>query len=152
MSHEWLLVLYLGLLPIHQLMSQQKQNFSLAFLLNISFFFEGEILVNGCLVFLEKSVEKITAQKGSSHDTDVGKLWEIVGQMGSYSRKIPNRDYEGWRLRLWNFQRGYSRNSISKFQEFIKKGVEFPGIKENMWNLHGCLVFGLGPWNFQAAV
>ena len=37
-------------------------------------FFEGEILVNGCLVFLEKSVEKITAQKGSSHDTDVGKL------------------------------------------------------------------------------
>ena len=50
-------------------------------------FLEGKILVNGCLVFLEKSVEKITAQKGSSHDTDVGKLWEIVGQMGSYSRK-----------------------------------------------------------------
>ena len=37
-------------------------------------FFKGEILVNGCLVFLEKNVEKITAQKGSSHDTDVGKL------------------------------------------------------------------------------
>ena len=36
--------------------------------------FEGETLVNGCLVFLEKSVEKITAQKGSSHDSDVGKL------------------------------------------------------------------------------
>ena len=44
--------------------------FSVKYLL----FFEGEILVNGCLVFLEKSVEKITAQKGSSHDTDVGKL------------------------------------------------------------------------------
>ena len=101
--------------------------FSVKYLL----FFEGEILVNGCLVFLEKNVEKITAQKGSSHDTDVGKLWEIVGQMGSYSRKIPNRDYEGWRLRLWNFQRGYSRNSISKFQGFIRKGVEFPGIKKN---------------------
>ena len=45
--------------------------FSVKYLL---FFFEGEILVNVCLVFLEKNVEKITAQKGSSHDTDVGKL------------------------------------------------------------------------------
>ena len=132
--------------------------FSVKYLL----FFEGEILVNGCLVFLEKSVEKITAQKGSSHDTDVGKLWEIVGQMGGYSRKIPNRYYEGWGLRLWNFQRGYSRNSISKFQGFIKKGVEFPGIKKNScgicmgaWLL--ALDFGISKqqcntilWNFQS--
>ena len=105
--------------------------FSVKYLL----FFEGEILVNGCLVFLEKSVEKITAQKGSSHDTDVGKLWEIVGQMGGYSRKIPHRYYKGWGLRLWNFQRGYSRNSISKFQGFIKKGVEFQGICIGAWFL-----------------
>ena len=125
-------------------------------------FLEGKILVNGCLVFLEKSVEKITAQKGSSHDTDVGKLWEIVGQMGGYSRKIPNRYYKGWGLRLWNFQRGYSRNSISKFQGFIKKGVEFPGIKKNScgicmgaWLL--ALDFGISKqqcntilWNFQS--
>ena len=109
-------------------------------------FLEGKILVNGCLVFLEKSVEKITAQKGSSHDTDVGKLWEIVGQMGSYSRKISNRDYEGWRLRLWNFQRGYSRNSISKFQGFIKKGVEFPGIKKNSCGI--CM----GAWFLASSV
>ena len=44
LSHEWLLVLYLGLLPIHQLMSQQKQHFSLAFLLNISFFSKEKFL------------------------------------------------------------------------------------------------------------
>ena len=104
---------------------------TLAFLLNYLLFFEGEILVNSCLVFLEKNVEKIIAQKGSSHNTDVGKLWEILGQIGGYSRKIPYRHYEGRRLRLWSFQRGYSRNSISKFQGFIKKGVEFPGIKKN---------------------
>ena len=99
--------------------------FSVKYLL----FFEGEILVNGCLVFLEKNVEKITAQKGSSHDTDVGKLWEIVGQMRGYSRKISKRYFEGRGFRLWNFQRGYSRSSISNFQGLTKKGVEFPGIK-----------------------
>ena len=108
-----------------------RSNTFLWLFFGFSFFFEGEILVNGCLVFLEKNVEKITAQKGSSHDTDVGKLWEIVGQMGAYSRKIPNRCYEGQGLRLWNFQKGYSRSSISKFQGFIKKGVEFQGIKKN---------------------
>ena len=145
-------------------MSQQKQHFSFyfSFLLNISFFFEGEILVNGCLVFLQKSVEKITFQKVPSHDTDMRKLWEIVGQMGGYSRKIPNRYYEGQELRLWNFQKGYSRNSISKFQGFIKKGVEFQGIKKNSCGI--CmgawfLVLDLGIskqqqcttilWNFQ---
>ena len=53
------------------------------------------------------------------------------GPNGGYSRKIPNRYYEGQELRLWNFQKGYSRNSISKFQGFIKKGVEFQGIKKN---------------------
>ena len=99
--------------------------FSVKYLL----FLKGEILVNGCLVFLEKNVEKITAQKGSSHDTDVGKLWEIVGQMRGYSRKISNRYFEGRGFRLWNFQRGYSRSSISNFQGLIKKGVEVPGIK-----------------------
>ena len=55
------------------------------------------------LVFLEKNVERITARKVYSHDTDVEKLWEIVGQIGGYSRKIPNRDYEGWGLRLSEF-------------------------------------------------
>ena len=114
MSHEWRLVLYPGLLSIHQLTSQQKQHFFLDFLLN-------------SLSYLSREY----CRKGSSHDTDVGKLWEIVGQMGGYSRKIPNRYYKGWGLRLWNFQRGYSRNSISKFQGFIKKGVEFQGIKKN---------------------
>ena len=44
--------------------------FSVKYLL----FFEREISVNGCLFFLEKRLEKITAQKRSSHDTDVGKL------------------------------------------------------------------------------
>ena len=47
-----------------------------------------------------------------------------------------------------------SGNSISKFQGFIKKGVELPGIKKNSCGIcfHECLVFGLGPWNFQATV
>ena len=61
-------------------------------------------------------------------------MWEnleIVGQMGGYSRKTVNRYCEGWGLRLWNFHGAYSRNSVSKFQGFIKKGVEFPGIKKN---------------------
>ena len=44
--------------------------FSVKYLL----FFDGEILGNGCLVVLEKSVEKITAKKESSHNTAVGKL------------------------------------------------------------------------------
>ena len=108
-SHEWLLVLYLGLLPIHQLMSQQKQHFSLAFLLNISFFFEGEILVNGCLVFLQKSVEKITFQKVPSHDTDVRKLWEIVGQMGAILEKSQTGIM---RVRSWGY--GISRRVIQE--------------------------------------
>ena len=38
------------------------------------FGFSVKYLVNGFLVVLEKNVEKKTAQKGSSHDIDVGKL------------------------------------------------------------------------------
>ena len=137
---------------------------TLAFLLNYLLFFEGEILVSGCLVFLEKNVEKIIAQKGSSHDTDVRKLWEILGQMGV----IPEKSHTGiMRVGGWGYGifRGVIQeyiNSISKFQGFIKKGVEFPGIKKNScgicmgaWLL--ALDFGISKqqcntilWNFQS--
>ena len=57
--------------------------FSVKYLL----FFEGEILVNGCLVFLEKNVEKITAQKGSAHDTDVENFERLWAKWGDIPEK-----------------------------------------------------------------
>ena len=130
LSHEWLLVLYLGLLPIHQLMSQQKQHFSLAFLLNISFFWRRI----SCKWFSCVSREKCRKNNCPKRIFSwywCGKTLRDCGPNGGYSRKTLNWYYEGRGLRLWNFQRGYSRNSISKFQGFIKKGVEFQGIKKN---------------------
>ena len=130
LSHEWLLVLYLGLLPIHQLMSQQKQHFSLPFLLNTSFFFRRRNSSKWLSCLSREKCRKNNCPK-RIFSWYCRKILRDCRLNGSYFRKIPNRYYEGRGLRLWKIQRGYSRNSISKFQGFIKKGVEFQGIKKN---------------------
>ena len=51
-------------------------------------------------------------------------------------------------LRTWNFQ-GYWRKSMWKFQELIKKEVEFLGVykKENWCGIS--MGLGIWPWNIQ---
>ena len=60
-----------------------------------------------------------------------------------YSRKKKTRG-----LRTWNFQ-GYWRKSMWKFQELIKKEVEFLGVykKENWCGIS--MGLGIWPWNIQ---
>ena len=65
-----------------------------------------------------------------------------------YSRKNPNTTAQERGLRTWNFQE-YWRKSMWKFQESIKKEVEFPRVfKKNPCGIS--MGLGFWPWNFQS--
>ena len=129
LSHEWLLVLYLGLLPIHQLMSQQKQHFSLAFLLNISFFWRR----NSC-----KWLSCLSRKKSRKNNCPKRICsWYWCGKTKIFWAKwgaIPEKSHTGiMRVGGWGYgiPRGVIQETAYQIPGFIKKGVEFTGIKKN---------------------